>query len=55
MQIYYMIPIAIIVLLLIYLIPDYIYDRYEYFISIVQGACILVIISNIILFILSII
>ena len=55
MQIYTLIFMAIDVLLLIYLIPDYMYDRYEYFISIVRGASVLVIISSIILILLSII
>lgn len=55
MQIYQIIPIFVAVLVLIYFIPDDIYDRYEYFIKIVRGASILVIISSILLIILSLI
>lgn len=55
MQIYQIIPIFVAVLVLIYFIPDDMYDRYEYFIKIVQGASILVIISSILLIILSLI
>ena len=53
MQIHTVVLLAITVLLLIHFIPDNIYDRYEFFISIIRGAAILLIISCIIVMIIS--
>ena len=53
MQYYIIIPISILVL--IHLIPYDTFDRFENFINIIRGACILTTISCIILFIISII
>lgn len=41
--------VSIAVLLSIYLIPDDVYDRYEYFIRLLRGAAVLSIISSILI------
>ena len=55
MKIYTITIISIAILLSIYLIPDDVYDRYEYFIRLLRGAAVLSIISSVLMTIFSLI